>query len=55
MLSLSNILSAHLTLHGIHLFCLQALITAWDSDQRVKALKIAIQVCVGKTNYKMND
>ena len=42
----------YLTLHFFLLysslcdvFCCQALIVAWDSDQRVKALKIAIQVC----------
>lgn len=27
--------------------CEQALISAWESDQRVKALKIAIQVSLG--------
>lgn len=32
----------------LKLFCSQALISAWESDQRVKALKIAIQVCTTK-------
>ena len=34
---------------------LQALINAWETDQRVKALKIAIQVCKASNKVSLGS